>query len=436
MNRIEEIGGIHAAVFEDYRGRVPLLERKCGTPVNPSGRDLWVLCLDEDRARTILRYGQAGINEYVTSARANTFEAQIAMLPPEAAVVFARTNGDDDLLMLPMYPEVAGRGQRFIWRAGSYHLSAETAKMGRYMTRETRIGASCDDFSRFRASVAKASARLLKRAPPPFQDAQDIQIVSAAAGILLGGLREPGVRTLRHWLGLQGKGNDGRWLSLSAGAFSPDTVEGVEAIHLEYGHPRITSRICYHDGSVLSDLGLQLSQPLPDTVAHGARGMTIDAIADAAALGPWTIHEVDVAESGTFLGLLMPSVPVGAIEAPDPLGQAEADRLLAKMLMCDLRSLPATASIIAERDRSCGYDMDAPCRLKGGIEAMSTLSMLGSETAAFLLSQVLMDDEQTTIALDPWLGGGTLERRLDQIVVTGGETVDLIDTALMPGSIS
>jgi len=434
MNRIEEIGGVHAAVFEDYRGRVPLLERKCGTPVNPTGKDLWVLCLDEDRARAILRYGQIGINEYVTSSRANTFEAQISMLPPEAAVVFAKTNGDDDALLRRLYPEVTAAGQKFVWRTGSYHLSGETAEAGRYMTRETRIGASSDDFPKFRAAVARASARLRRRAPPPFEDAHGIEVVSAAAGSLMQGLREPGMRALRHWLGLGGEGEDGRWLSLSAEAFDPRAVEGVEVIHLEYGHPRITSNICYRDGSVLNDLGLQLAQTLPDTVAHGLIGLPANKAISAAGLSGWTIRESHQTGEGTFLGLDMPPVPLHGLPHAEPLAHDDASGLLAAILGCDLRTHPVAGPLIRERDQTWPSVVDTPCLLKGGADAMAMLSALGPETAAFLLSQVLMDD-QTTIGLSPWLGRGSLERRLDQIVVTGGEIVELAHTSLMPGSI-
>jgi hypothetical protein len=436
MNRVEEIGGIHAVVFEDYRGRVPLLERKCGTPVNPSGKDLWVLCLDHDRAQTILRYGQAGINEYVTASRANTFEAQIAMLPPEAAVVFARTNGDDDGLMRALHPDVVAAGQNFIWRTGSYHLSAETAQAGHYMTRETRIGPSCADFPAFRAAVSKASARLRKRAPPPYNDRQGVRVVSAAAAALLRGLREPGVRALRHWLELGGKGKDGRWFSLSCSAFSPDTVEGVVAIHFEYGDPRITSRIVYRDGSVLNDLGLRLVQTLPDTVAHALIGLPADRAVSAAGLDGWPVREIDQNGSGTFLGIDIPSVPVDGLQSAASLAPEEATGLLAGLLTYDLRRHPVAGPLIRERDSNWPSLADEPCLLKGGADAMATLSALGAETAAFLLSQVLMDDRETSIGLEPWLGRGRLERRLDQIVVTGGEMVELALTSLMPGRVT
>lgn len=436
MNRLEQIGGVHAAVFENYRGRVPLLERKTGIPINPDGTDLWVLCLDEDRAQTILRYGQAGINEYVTSARANTFEAQISMLPPEAAVVFAKTNGDDDGLMREMHPAVAAAGQEFVWRQGVYHLAAETAKFGQYLTRETRIGPSCADFPAFHAAVARASARLRKRAPAPYSDPPGVQVVSAAAAVLLEGLREPGVKALRHWLGLGGKGKDGRWLSLSSAAFSPDMVEGVVAVHLEYGDPRVTSRIEYRDGSVLNDLGLRLAQTLPDTVAHGLVGLPADQAVSAAGLGSWPIRESDQTGTGTFLGMDIPSVPVDGATSAHGMAPADAQRLLADILRYDLRQHPVAGPLIRERDRNWPLLPDVPCLLKGGADAMATLSALGPETAAFVLSQLLMDDRGTAIGLDPWLGGGTLERRLDQIVVTGGEIMELAHTSLMPGTTS
>lgn len=434
MNRIEEIGGIHAVVFEDYRGRVPLLERRCGTPINPSGRDLWVLCLDEDRAGAILRYGQTGINEYVTAARACTFEAQIAMLPDEAAVVFAKTKGDDNGLMRRLHPDVVAAGQKFTWRAGSYHLSAETVQSGRYVTRETRIGPSSSDFVGFRAAVAKASARLRTRTPPPFDDAPDMQVVSAAAGLLLAGLREPGARALRHWLGLAGEGKAGRLLSLSAEAFSPDVAEGVAEIHLEYGSPRIRSRILYRNGSVLDDLGLELAHTLPDTVAHGLIGLAVDRAVDAAGLAGWPICESHQRGSGTFLGLDIPSAPVDGLSFAGPLPPAEAAGLLASILRQDLRQHPVAGPLIAERDRNWPFLANAPCLMKGGADALATLSALGPETAAFLLSQILMED-QTSVDLEPWLGRGTLERRLDQIAVTGGETVELAHTPLMPENI-
>lgn len=431
MNQLRQVDDAWAVVFESYRRRVPLLERKVGTPVNPEGTDLWVLCFDEDEARGILRYGAFGINEYVTADRRHTFERHLARLPDNAAVIFSKKRGDDHAFMASCHPEIERSGQRFVWSKGTYSLDAETTEFDRYVTRTARVGRHDLSSEDFHAKAIAVSRRLAKKAPRPFDvEPQDI-VVSSAAAELLSHLTAPAATRFRHWLDHAGRADGDKRIVLSVGCFASDTAPGVDAMVIEHGVGRFRSRIVYSHG-VLNDLGLRLPGRLPDSVMHGSVGMPIDRIVDASGLGAWPVREVTLDEKGSFFGLDIPAVPLTPPAGMPPLPDDVARDRLARLLSRDLRTVKCLASILGEMDANGVRDPSEPWLLKGGLDVVGVLSALGPETAAHVLEELCSPEASRPVDLSPWLGQGQIERNIDQLSIRNAACIPLAQTSLMP----
>lgn len=434
MKRMETVGDVHAVVFERYRRRVPLLENKVGTPVNPEGIDLWVLCPSEDEARRIFQYGEFGINEYVTSARRHTYERHIPVLPPDAAVVFSKTAGDDHAIMGDCHPHLERLAQKVTWRKGTYYLEVETAHFDRYVTRESRIGPDSLERDEFHAQLVVTSRRLAKKAPHPFEYGETGLVLSAAAAALLAHLTAPAATTFRHWLDLDADCKENRRLVLSSTSFEGEETGGVEAVTFERHAHRLRSTIVYTDGSVLNDLGLRISTRLPDSVLHASVGMDIDRIVSAAGLGQWTVHEVDLDSDQSYFGIRIPAVPLEPPVGLPPLPADQAQAKLARLLARDLRSVRCIEPILREMDGNGLQDPSVPYVLRAGLDVVGVLGVLGPEVAGHLVSEVTAHDACRPATLAPWLGQGRLERNVDQLTISDAPPIPLVDTCLVQGN--
>lgn len=433
MTRIERIGGIHAVVFESYRGHVPLLERKVGPLVNSEGTDLWVLCMDERIAMKIEAFGHLGINEYVTGHRRHTYAEVLPLLPDDAAVTFSRMEKDgDDTVMRIAYPEVSAAGQRFVWRGGTYRLVATTAKDGRHLKVESRIARTATTAEKFAEAVRRASRRLAARAPKPFDDADDVVSVSEAGATVISGLTHPAAAMFRHWLARNADDGNVTSISFSARAFDADVAEGVDLVTFERASPRILTTIRYLDGSTLVDLGLTVPRPLPETVLRSSVGTTIDRLVDGVGIGSWPVRSANTTGKGVFFDLRIPSVPIGTVPGLPPMEEDRARRMLEHVLGQDLRKMPRTGPSIIERDRACGYDGGQACMIGGGPGEIAVLTGVGYETAAFLISQLVDLPDGTMIDMSPWIASGTLRRRMENVILTDGQARALASSSLMP----